>query len=950
MRLRTLLYTVLLLLVAIAARADGGSPMNIVGVTDGLSGESAGQMLTDHNGQVWVCTGGGVSVFNGKRIHSYTLGKDIPAHTAILDIAEAADGSIYICTREGLLRLPPKADGFEQAFDEIKNPLSILRDGATLYVGSDEGLAVIEDGHAETIGNGTARVSIESSVRGICKAPDGDILYLTRHSLNRYSPKLRRVTRRIDLAQLTPQKVSFHKIAAWKDKLYLASKSNGLFTYRPATGKLSPISGTGYIISSLQLCADGTLCVGTDGTGAYRIDCATDSITAHYGPLEPADRWLPSKAVYSYFDFGHGMEWFGLSRYGLCYTYNVSPIFTPYSTPSFTTRGKNVRCFLRHGSQTVIGMMGELAVIDETTGRARLFSPKEMGGANIITNIQLYQGLYYIATYDGGLHILDPKTLSFRQQTIDPLLDHCTVGALTIAPDGSLWIGSSEGLFILRADGGSRRYTEQNSKVCGGLVRSVVFDKGGNAWVSASNGLSIYVKATGEFENRNFPEGFFNDEKSLRLSQAKDGDIIATSAAKIWTSSPTMDRFAQADLPKGLLAERCYAVTDDSHGHYWIATERGVLRTDHQFGNVMPFGHSEGLTAAFVNDIVADPDGTIWICSSDGLMRSDAHRLSQWTQQTTRRLSLFDIRLDGKPLGERREAAIDDVGKLTIRWNLISDELRLQPVALDFAKPGGRLYEYKADGDTAWTLLTDGDDIVMTHLLLGRHELTVRLAGMKATERTWTIYVAPSAMAYAEMAILVLAAVLLVLWRRYHLNTRVLLKERDQMEEALIEAEKAQEQLQEAVDESEEGQTQQTDEPAVATDEEPQKYQRVRMDEQECADIVRRLRDYLERDHAYRNPDLKRNDIAEALHVSAVKLSQVFTLHLGESYYEFINRYRLEEFKRLIDEGEYTRYTITALSERVGFKKSSFFSTFRRVEGMTPTEYLKARNIKVLAG
>jgi AraC-like DNA-binding protein len=77
------------------------------------------------------------------------------------------------------------------------------------------------------------------------------------------------------------------------------------------------------------------------------------------------------------------------------------------------------------------------------------------------------------------------------------------------------------------------------------------------------------------------------------------------------------------------------------------------------------------------------------------------------------------------------------------------------------------------------------------------------------------------------------------------------------------------------------------------------------------------------------------------------KLSYVFSMYLKENYYEFVNRYRLERFKQLIAEKAYKRFTLTALSEQCGFKKSSFFSTFRRVEGMTPTEYLKRQNIKV---
>ncbi len=88
-------------------------------------------------------------------------------------------------------------------------------------------------------------------------------------------------------------------------------------------------------------------------------------------------------------------------------------------------------------------------------------------------------------------------------------------------------------------------------------------------------------------------------------------------------------------------------------------------------------------------------------------------------------------------------------------------------------------------------------------------------------------------------------------------------------------------------------------------------------------------------------------DLAKHLNLSASKLSQVFNLYLKENYYDFINRYRLEEFKRLIADGEYERYTLTALSEKCGFKKSSFFSAFRKFEGMTPAEYLKKHGIKL---
>ena len=196
----------------------------------------------------------------------------------------------------------------------------------------------------------------------------------------------------------------------------------------------------------------------------------------------------------------------------------------------------------------------------------------------------------------------------------------------------------------------------------------------------------------------------------------------------------------------------------------------------------------------------------------------------------------------------------------------------------------------------------------------------------------------PSVACVLEILFLIAAFVLLYLWNRYRKNTNALISERNEIEGALIELEQTAQQ-QEAQQEVEQQEAQQE----VL----PEKYQRMRLDDAECADIVNRMRKIVEKDKLYLHPDLKRTEIAEAIGVTPAKLSQVFSLYLKENYYDFVNRYRLEEFKRLVKDDAYKRYTILALSEKCGFKKTSFFSTFRKVEGMTPTEYLKTQNIKM---
>ena len=81
----------------------------------------------------------------------------------------------------------------------------------------------------------------------------------------------------------------------------------------------------------------------------------------------------------------------------------------------------------------------------------------------------------------------------------------------------------------------------------------------------------------------------------------------------------------------------------------------------------------------------------------------------------------------------------------------------------------------------------------------------------------------------------------------------------------------------------------------------------------------------MHRDKPYTNPDLKIADLATMLGRSAHTLSYLFNQHLNRNYYDYINDYRIEEFKRLINEDEYSKYTLGALAELCGFSSRASF-------------------------
>lgn len=71
-------------------------------------------------------------------------------------------------------------------------------------------------------------------------------------------------------------------------------------------------------------------------------------------------------------------------------------------------------------------------------------------------------------------------------------------------------------------------------------------------------------------------------------------------------------------------------------------------------------------------------------------------------------------------------------------------------------------------------------------------------------------------------------------------------------------------------------------------------------------------------------------------------ISAVLKLHYQSNFFEFINGYRVEEAKRLLASPEYKDETILEVIFKSGFNSpSAFHRFFKRMVGMTPTEYRK---------
>jgi AraC-like DNA-binding protein len=101
----------------------------------------------------------------------------------------------------------------------------------------------------------------------------------------------------------------------------------------------------------------------------------------------------------------------------------------------------------------------------------------------------------------------------------------------------------------------------------------------------------------------------------------------------------------------------------------------------------------------------------------------------------------------------------------------------------------------------------------------------------------------------------------------------------------------------------------------------------------------------IRKEKIYMEPDITLDSLAESLNIMPRDLSTLINRHFGINYYEFINRYRIEEAKRMLTSTEYINTTITDIYLQVGFNsKSVFYTFFKKIEGITPTQFRQNAN------
>ena len=90
----------------------------------------------------------------------------------------------------------------------------------------------------------------------------------------------------------------------------------------------------------------------------------------------------------------------------------------------------------------------------------------------------------------------------------------------------------------------------------------------------------------------------------------------------------------------------------------------------------------------------------------------------------------------------------------------------------------------------------------------------------------------------------------------------------------------------------------------------------------------------------YLENDLTLADLAKRVGATPHQMSQLFSLHIGETFFDFVNRHRVDAVKATLARPQSAGRPLLEIALECGFgSKSTFNDTFRKATGMSPSEY-----------
>ncbi len=574
-------------------------------------------MAQDSQGFLWVGTQGGVMRWDGYRFRTYEPDPGTPGalpDNFVTALYIDVRGQLWVGTSAGgLARYEPDTDGFTVVPLAVKgapefNVSAIISDGTGgLWVGTGRGLMHVNamTGRAELLQD-AAFQGQQARIVSLLRDRQGTLWVGTRHGL------LRRAQSAVSFSPypLPASDAPFPVISAlFEDSagaIWIGTTHHGAFVVDKDSVQPRVVQETGRVnalatdsVSAIAEARPGEVWIGTTATGLVSIDTATGRTKRErHDGAQPTS--LSNDVITCLFLDRNGLVWVGGAS----------------TLSHFDTR--------QHTISTLYGGSQPRRIVNDNSVESLLAMP---------------DGRIWLDLDEGGIEILDPahKTYTRLAPEESPALAKGVLTTLGLAPDGTVYLGTTNGLFHASADGRHIKRLDFGTRNVTDRVERLYFDKD-RLWVGGDDGLwELELVPNADPVLRQHLAAELGDPRVCVIGAGK-GSILwigtKSGLVRLDRASGALTRLPADSLdPKALPGGMISALLLDRQQRLWVgAFGRGIQVEDGvDAQGRMIFRRittHDGLPQNSVDMLLMDAKGSVWASTDDGLAQIDPATLA----------------------------------------------------------------------------------------------------------------------------------------------------------------------------------------------------------------------------------------------------------------------------------------------------------------------------------
>ncbi|MBV2130053.1 ligand-binding sensor domain-containing diguanylate cyclase [Arsukibacterium indicum] len=725
---------------------------------DGLPHNTVNAIAQTPDGYLWFATWEGVARFNGRRFDIFERSErtGLP-DSGIRSLYVAANGDLLVAgSRGGIARVngqqwqsyPPLGVLINKVLVDSQQRLWLATEGEGVVVQTPDGRR-----RQFTEDNGLPA----NAAHSIFEDHLGQIWVGTMAGLALIDNSLT-LSRPLS-SQLT---APVFALAADSQQQLLIGTERGLFQLDQQQQLTELLAGVP--VATLLAETSGELWIGTVDRGLLRLyGNKVEQLSIEQG--------LPNNRVLALWRDKERSLWVGTN--GGMFRLRDAP-FTTYSSEQGLA-DNYVRTVMSDGAACVyVGSSRGLDHICDGTIRNIDLSSHAKGQSVLSLAMGQHQSLW-IGTYtDGLLHYADGKVIA-HYNSKDGLAAN-EVRAILPRADGSVLVGTAQGLTLI--ENGQLSTPIDAVALPSPFIMALHQAADGRIFIGSGAGVSIWQN--GEVSQLDFSVldqaeyafGFVEDPEADILWMTTDRGLVAFNLVS--------GQLALIGRSHGMPFDKLFQLVIDEQQHFWISTNRGVLRLARQqaldviYGrrdniNYELFGESDGMASAQANGgsspaASLHSDGSVWVATSVGVSKVQPARLSSFSAVTPP-VVLEKLVADGKQyLPQQPVALAAGISRIELEY-----------AGLGYIMPQRIQYRTRLDGfERDWVSRGTQANVQYTNLAPGHYTFNVAASypdgGWSPAVATVSFTIAPHLWqrpVFQLLALLLLAALVIITvrWR-----------------------------------------------------------------------------------------------------------------------------------------------------------------------------------------